>query len=359
MQLQGRKPGQLALSRVCRLASCFASMILEWLCALFETVVSFFARLFSGKTLRFERSGIALTLGGAATHAIGEGAYSTVYRATDCKSSKKYALKKMNIQSPELERTVRAELDAFRRFQHPHILRLIDSRIDDIGGVQIAYLLFPLVKRGCLRDELNRTVLSRDGFKQSLVQKLRDFSGLLQAFDVLHSFSPPYVHQDIKPENVLLDDDGRLLLTDFGSVRLAEVEVKTRANALAVADEAAQLCTISYRAPELFDPPKGAKLDTRTDVWGIGCLLFAYWFGYSPFESEFVDGGSLRVVECSLSRVLSKMPRKSFPSKEDSVLMDLAEWILHRDFRTRPFTSDVISRINDVISSVEDGVAIV
>ena len=72
------------------------------------------------------------------------------------------------------------------------------------------------------------------------------------------------------------------MLTDFGSVRLANLTINTRSDSLQLADEAAQYCTMSYRAPELFDPPRSSSLDSRTDVWGIGCLLFSWWFGYSP-----------------------------------------------------------------------------
>ena len=48
----------------------------------------------------------------------------------------------------------------------------------------------------------------------------------------------------------------------------------------------------------------------RTDVWALGCLLFAWWFGYSPFECEFY-GQAIKVVECSSLRVLSSVPRSA------------------------------------------------
>ena len=108
----------------------------------------------------------------------------------------------------------------------------------------------------------------------NLYDTLVDFAAICSAFNVLHASNPSYVHQDIKPENILIDDDGTPLLTDFGSVRLANVTVNTRADALKIADEAAQYSTMSYRAPELFDPTRGSVLDSRTDVWGIGCLLY-------------------------------------------------------------------------------------
>jgi serine/threonine kinase 16 len=64
-------------------------------------------------------------------------------------------------------------------------------------------------------------------------------------------------------QNILIADDGTPLLTDLGSARLANVHINNRSQALKVADEASQFCTISYRAPELFDPQTGTFLDSR------------------------------------------------------------------------------------------------
>ena len=92
----------------------------------------------------------------------------------------------------------------------------------------------------------------------------------------------------------------------------------------------------------------------RTDVWAIGCLLFAWWFGYSPFECEF-HGGILKVVECSSLRVLSPIPRSSCPSTDDKTVTELTEWILEKDFRVRPFTSDVMHRVEEIIATLSRG----
>lgn len=118
---------------------------------------------------------------------------------------------------------------------------------------------------------------------------------------------------------------------------------------LKVAEDAAQFCTASYRAPELYDPPKDMTLDTRTDVWAMGCLLFAWWFGFSPFESEFV-GNVLKVTECSSLRVLAKIPRKQQMSADDEVIYSIAEWILEKDMLRRPFLVDVVQRVETTLS---------
>lgn len=135
-----------------------------------------------------------------------------------------------------------------------------------------------------------------------------------------------------------------------------------------MADEGSQYCSVAYRAPELFDPPVGSRLDTRlaaliatslshtiyllctrTDVWSLGCLLFAWYYGYSPYESEFMDNGSLRVVECSHLRVLSKPPKHPKPTPEDIAVMSIVDWILESDFQKRPFTVDVIEKIDNAL----------
>lgn len=97
---------------------------------------------------------------------------------------------------------------------------------------------------------------------------------------------------------------------------------------------------------------------SRTDVWSLGCLLFAWWFGYSPFECEFTssrNSSGIRVVECTASRVLAGLPRIKSPTSDDSAVMRLVEWILSKDLKGRPQCSDIINRIhamhNIVLSS--------
>ena len=90
-------------------------------------------------------------------------------------------------------------------------------------------------------------------------------------------------------------------------------------------------------------------------MWGIGCLLFAWWFGYSPSESTFSDiDGSIKVVDCSHSRVLSRMPRKpaTFCTGNDIIVMNLVENILEHDFTKRCYTSDVIMMVEEKVRNL-------
>ena len=84
-------------------------------------------------------------------------------------------------------------------------------------------------------------------------------------------------------------------------------------------------------------------------MWSIGCLLFAWYYGYSPFECEFNDNGSLRVVECSHVRVLSKIPKPSTKTAEDRVIIQFTESVLIHDIADRPFTQDIINKTDEYL----------
>lgn len=106
----------------------------------------------------------------------------------------------MLAQTKELEHVAIIEIEAFRKFRHANILRLIDStKVRDPTGSKAFYLLFPYMENGSLRDQLNKII---DGVapKYSLREVLNGFLTVCEALNVLHTYDPPYIHQDIKPE---------------------------------------------------------------------------------------------------------------------------------------------------------------
>jgi hypothetical protein len=84
-------------------------------------------------------------------------------------------------------------------------------------------------------------------------------------------------------------------------------------------------------------------------VWSLGCLLFAWFYGYSPFESEFNENGTMRVVECSHLRVLGKVPKRPNSLADDLVLQGLTDWILDNNISNRPFTVEIINKLEETI----------
>lgn len=93
----------------------------------------------------------------------------------------------------------------------------------------------------------------------------------------------------------MIGDDGQTpILMDLGSLSPSPIAITSRSLALAVQDTAAEHSTMPYRAPELFDVKTGSIIDTKVDVWSLGCTLYACLVGKSPFEARSEEtGGSL------------------------------------------------------------------
>ena len=99
----------------------------------------------------------------------------------------------------------------------------------------------------------------------------------------------------------MIADDGKTpILMDLGSLAPSPTPITSRSLALAVQDTAAEHSTMPYRAPELFDVKTGSVIDTKVDIWSLGCTLYACLVGKSPFEARSEEtGGSLSI--CVLS----------------------------------------------------------
>ncbi|RKF65186.1 Serine/threonine-protein kinase ppk13 [Golovinomyces cichoracearum] len=177
-----------------------------------------------------------------------------------------------------------------------------------------------------------------------------------------------YAHRDIKPGNIMIDDDGeRPILMDLGSVAPSPITITSRSQALALQDTAAEHSTMPYRAPELFDVRTGSIIDTKVDIWSLGCTLYACLVGKSPFEMRSDEtGGSLSI--CILSgdwrfpdegaggkKTQTKAPE--IPAIDTSSgIRNIVRKCLKVEPTERPDIDDLISIVEDIISRFdEDG----
>jgi len=262
---------------------------------------------------------------------------------------------------------------------------LLESESNTCGEYRgkVSYMLFPLIQSSLREEITRRNLLSVDKSvtKHPFTSReiIQLFIGILDAVQEMHSRG--YAHRDVKLENVLLDDISSLpssrsrgfsnsssstgsstnlrpVLMDFGSaVGPLHVPIKTRSQLMTLVDDAATNCTVSYRAPELFEG--GAMYGeedidlSKADVWSLGCLLFALMFGASPFECELRGEETIRIVDCSYLRILGNVP-KPLPGTKMSKwyapeLMDLTTWILNKDRFQRPKLDEVQSRVEELL----------
>eukprot|EP00124_Ichthyophonus_hoferi_P005406 Ihof_evm1s775 gene=Ihof_evmTU1s775 len=240
------------------------------------------------------------------TKLLGEGGFSFVYLVEDVATKRRFALKKITCHDTEQLRSALREVELYRLFDHPNIIRVVDScSVTSPRGDNDVYVLLPLYKRGNLQELIDS--MDKEGKYFSENELLILFHGVCQGLREIHSFRPVghdthpgLVHRDVKPANILLSGDNTPVLMDFGSMGKARVNIKNRKDALALQDLAAERCTMPYRAPELFDVPTGCVIDERIDIWSLGCTLYCMAYHKSPFEDTMAgQGGSIALAALS------------------------------------------------------------
>lgn len=113
-----------------------------------------------------------------------------------------------------------------------NVLPLLDSGRVSAGAHADYFLLFPLMRAGNLRGEIDQRLVYRKVSPWSTERVLALFAGVCKGLQALHTQTPPLAHRDIKPENVLVGNNGEPLLMDFGSVAEANVSVRSRKEAM-------------------------------------------------------------------------------------------------------------------------------
>ena len=228
---------------------------------------------------------------------LAEGGFSFVYLVEE--KGSKYALKKVLAQLEEQSALAKWEIEVHKAFKHKNLMPLLDScAAPTANGAEEFRLLMPLYPNGTLLDRCIQLMEAKERMPEK--EALTISAQILQGVRQFHEHSPPWAHRDIKPANVLLGDDDTPVLMDFGSATTARRKISTRTEALLLQEDAAQNCSMPYRAPELFDVPSDATIDERTDIFSLGATLYAMGFYYSPFECTYQDA-TQRVVECSYS----------------------------------------------------------
>lgn len=197
---------------------------------------------------------------------IAVGGMATVYRAVDTRLDRVLALKVMHpalaADGAFVERFIR-EAKSVARLAHPNVVQVFDQGADG----SYVYLAMEYIAGCTLRD-----VLRERGALQPRAA-LDILEPVLAALGAAHRAG--FVHRDMKPENVLIGDDGRVKVADFGLVRSVDTVTSTTG---------AVLGTVSYLAPEQIDQPGAA--DPRVDVYACGVVLHEMLTGEKPHDGD-------------------------------------------------------------------------
>jgi serine/threonine-protein kinase len=207
---------------------------------------------------------------------LGEGGMAAVYKAYQPAMDRHVALKVLPrhlANDPAFVARFQQEVRVLARLQNPHILPVYD-----FGQAEgYTYIVMPLMSSGTLSSLLT-------GQPLPLQRVLTIVTQIGEALDYAHARG--LVHRDVKPSNILLDESGNCLLTDFGLAKMVE-------GAAHLTTSGAIMGTPNYMSPE---QGMGQKLDGRSDLYSLGVILYEMVSGRVPYNAETPMGVMIKHI---------------------------------------------------------------
>jgi len=254
---------------------------------------------------------------------LGEGGMGAVYKALDRELDRFVALKLIRPElaaNPSIVARFKQELLLSQQVTHKNVIRIYD--LGDSDGVK--FITMEFVEGEDLRDLIVKAKKFSPDEAVEIVQQV------CRALDAAHSVG--VIHRDLKPQNIMRDKTGRILVMDFGMARTVEGDGMTRTGAL--------VGTMEYMSPE---QALGGSLDQRSDLFAVGLILYELLTGKMPFKAESAlaslikrnqeravpvsdhDGTIPRPVSNIVSKCLERDPALRYQTASE-VLRDLDDW---------------------------------
>lgn len=202
---------------------------------------------------------------------IGQGAMGTVYKAVDPMIDRVVAIKTVNLsfnkeELEEYELRFQQEIKAAGRLNHPNIVTIYDVGRTD----EMAYMAMEFLEGQELKDVL------AEGSRPPVASTVDWISQIARGLGFAHEHE--VVHRDVKPSNIMLVRGGLAKITDFGIARIPSSAVKTMTGLI--------LGSPRYMSPEQVI---GRELDTRTDIFSLGVVLYETLTSLPPFDGDNVN----------------------------------------------------------------------
>jgi serine/threonine protein kinase len=234
---------------------------------------------------------------------LGGGGMADVYYAEQALLGRRVVIKVLHAhlgKDPEIAERFRREAESAAQLCHPHICPILDY--GDVDGV--VYTVMPYYEGGSLADTVQ---------KQGSVDMLLVAAAAAQvACGLDYAHRRGIVHRDVKPDNVLFDEDGNAIITDFG-IATARFHGRLTASGRAMG-------TPHYMSPE---QAMGKLIDGRSDVYAMGIMLYESLAGYPPFDGA--DSFSVGYKQVHEKPVALDEANKRVPAALSTVVMKCLE----------------------------------
>ena len=263
---------------------------------------------------------------------LGEGGMGIVYKAQDTKLDRLVALKFLPQQitvSDEDKARFLQEAKAISALNHPNIATIHD--IDEVDGHK--FLVLEYIPGGTLKSKLKHLKSEDKEFSLSEVLEY----GIQAAEALAHAHRHQIIHRDVKTDNLMLTEEGKVKLTDFGLAKLRGSAQVTKTGT--------PVGTAAYMSPEQI---RGEEIDHRSDIFSFGVVLYELLTSHLPFRGEFETALSYSIL--NENPPPAKSLRKDTPPELEKVIDRCLEKEKAKRYQTGEEIVDALREIQQRIS---------
>lgn len=228
---------------------------------------------------------------------LGRGGMATVYRAYDPSFDREVAIKVLPremLHDPQFRARFEREIKMVAGLEHPSIVPVYDVGEDDGQP----YFVMRLMTGGSLSDMIS-------GGKIPLEETARIVGKIAQGLTYAHK--KHVIHRDLKPDNILFDDNGDPFISDFGIAKLTESAGSLTGSGV--------IGTPAYMSPE---QAQGTEIDSRSDIYGLGVIVYQMLSGHQPYSADTPMGVVVKHITEPVPEILTMIP--SLPFDVDKII---------------------------------------
>ena len=228
---------------------------------------------------------------------LGRGGMATVYRAYDPSFEREVAIKVLPrelMHDPQFHDRFRREIKTIASLEHPAIVPVYDVGEED----GVPYFVMRFMPGGSLTQWIEKG-------KFSLEDAARIIERLSSALAYAHKQG--LIHRDLKPDNILFDNNGDPFISDFGVAKITDSSTNMTGSGI--------IGTPAYMSPE---QAQGEKVDNRSDIYGLGVIIFQMLSGHQPYEATTPMGVAVKHITDPVPEILKMNP--GLPEQTDVII---------------------------------------